>query len=218
MKEFLKKIAFQYTKFGAPRYEYNIEPAQLSQIISSIDKICTSQHSVNIFEIGVARGMTSRFIAEHIKKANYQVDFYCLDTFTSFTQNDLNFEVKQRGKNRKDLYGFAYNDFEVWKRNFQSFDFVKPIKCDVNNYDFSQIVGGVDFIFLDCDLYLPTINVLKNCKEFLNNGAIVLVDDVKDNNHWDGSYEAFFEFIKEQNLKYEIIGSKCGKFTWNKKK
>ena len=216
LREFFKKIVFQYTKFGAPSYEYNIEPAQLCEIISSIDKVCSEGREAQIFEIGVAKGQTTRFIAEHIKKSNLKVNFYCLDTFASFTEKDLNFEVEQRGKNKRDLYGFAYNDFQIWARNFSSFKFVKPIKIDVSEFDFSKIFGGVDFIFLDCDLYLPTLNVLQNCKQYLNDGAIVIVDDVKNNNRWDGAYQAFFEFVKDENLKYEMIGNKCGKLTWKK--
>ena len=85
--------------------------------------------------------------------------------------------------------------------------------------EFSNLLQRmIYFLLTPRNTVYRNLNVLKNCKEFLNDGAIVLVDDVKDNNHWDGSYEAFFEFVREQNLKYEIIGSKCGKFIWNKLK
>ena len=114
-----------------------------------------------------------------------------------------------------ELSGFAYNDFEVWKRNFSKFEFINAIQCDAGKFDFQKIEGGVDFVFLDVDLYQPTINSLRNMKNYLNKGAILLVDDVADNNRWDGAFEAFFEFVKEEDVKYELIGNKCGKIIWN---
>lgn len=217
MKEFLKKIAFRYTSFGAPKYEYNIEPEQLAEIISSIVHLGKNNKNLNLFEIGVARGMTTRFIAEHVARNRLNAKFYCLDTFSSFTTDDLNFETAHRGKSLSELNGFAYNDFEVWKRNFSKYKFIHAIQCDASKFDFQMIEGGIDFVFLDVDLYQPTINSLRNMKNYLNKGAILLVDDVADNNKWDGAFEAFFKFVEEEDIKYELIGNKCGKITWNEK-
>ena len=216
MKELIKKFAFKYTRFGAPHYSYNVEPLQLAQIILSIEALSEQKDKLNIFEIGVARGMTSRFIAEHIVKTDSVVNFYCIDTFASFTKSDLAHEISNRGKSRGELKGFAYNDFDIWRRNFRGFSFVKPVQIDAGAFDFSSIEGGIDFIFLDVDLYQPTIKVLRNSMSFLNDGAIILVDDVKDNNSWDGAYQAFFEFVREYKLEHQIIGNKCGKIIWKK--
>lgn len=217
MKEFLKNIAFRYTKLGAPKYEYNVEPEQLAEIISSIVHLGKKKNNLNLLEIGVARGMTTRFIAEHVQRNNLTTKFYCLDTFSSFTTDDLNFETTHREKNLNELRGFGYNDFEVWKQNFSKFEFANAIQCDAGKFNFHKIEGGIDFVFLDVDLYQPTINSLRNMKNHLNNDAIILVDDVADNNSWDGAFEAFFEFVREENVKYEIIGNKCGKIVWNDK-
>lgn len=214
MKEFLKTIAFRYTKFGAPRYSYNVEPAQLAEIVTSLNTLGKLRDKLNIFEIGLARGMTTRFIVEHVRKSGLSVNFYCLDTFSSFTEADLEYETKHRGKTLGELAGFKYNDYETWKSNFAEFDFVNAIQCDASTFDFSKVEGGVDFMFLDVDLYQPTLKVLRNVKDFLNDGAIILVDDVQDGNSWDGAYQAFFEYIKEEGLEGEVIGNKCGKIVW----
>ena len=79
--ENIKKFIFNYTRFGAPSYSYNLEPIQLSEIILSIEK--TKELSGSICEIGVARGMTTRFICEHLKLLNYKEKFFCIDTFSS---------------------------------------------------------------------------------------------------------------------------------------
>ena len=205
--ETIKKFIFNNTPFGAPSYSYNLEPIQLSEIIFSIEKIKDLKGS--ICEIGVARGMTSRFICEHLEIQNYEEKLYCIDTFTSFEKEDIEFEIKNRKKNKKDLMGFSYNNFKKWKKNFAKFDFVKPIKTDVKKFDFKSI-SPIKLVILDVDLYKPTLVALNNLKECMVPGGIIMVDDVKDNNMWDGAYQAFNEFVKSNSYKYRIVGNKCG--------
>lgn len=216
VKEILKKFVYRYTKFGKPVFPYNLEPQQLSEIIKSIVDLSRTKDNLVLFEIGVARGMTTRFIAEHISLNNLDVEYYCIDTFSSFTTHDLNYETSHRGKSLSELSGFSYNDFSTWKRNLSEFAFINAIQCDVSTFDFNSVENKIDFVLLDVDLYLPTINALRSMKDYLSNGAIILVDDVANNNRWDGAYEAFFEFIEEEKLNFEIIGNKCGKIIWNK--
>ena len=65
LNEKLKSFIFKYTSFGAPTYHYNVDPIQLSFLVNEIDNL--DSISGNILEIGVARGMTTKFLAEHIK-------------------------------------------------------------------------------------------------------------------------------------------------------
>ena len=118
VKEFVKKLAFRYTKFGKPNYPYNVEPIQLSTIIMEIERL--KDFDGCICEIGVARGMTTRFIAEHIRyqKIENKNMYFALDTFNSFIGSDLTYEIDKRGKSLRDLRGFEYNSFEKWKNNF----------------------------------------------------------------------------------------------------
>ena len=152
--------------------------------------------------------MTSRFICEHITRTKYQTTFYCLDTFSSFTKNDLDFEVLQRGKNRSELMEFNYNNHAAWCRHFSQYRFVKPIQCDVNHFDFISITP-IKFAFLDVDLYHPTKAALDHIRPHMAPGGVIMVDDVLDNRRWDGAYEAFMEFVEETGTSYEMIGNKC---------
>ena len=205
--EIIKKFIFNNTPFGAPSYSYNLEPIQLSEIIVSIEKIKNIKGS--ICEIGVARGMTSRFICEHLKMQNYKEKFYCIDTFTSFEKEDVDFEIQNRKKNKKELVGFSYNNYDKWKRNFINFDFVRPVKTDIKKFDFKSI-SPIKLVILDVDLYKPTQIALNNLKGNMVTGGIIIVDDVKNNNSWDGAYQAFYEFVKSNSYNYRIIGNKCG--------
>ena len=83
-----------------------------------------------MLEIGVSRGLTTRFLAEHMAKTNYPGLLYALDTFGGFNEADLQYEVEHRGKRRKELRGFAFNDLQRWSRNFAQWDFVRPVQAD----------------------------------------------------------------------------------------
>ena len=209
VKEIFKKIGFRYLRLGAPRYEYGLEPIQLMEIVGGLEKTIKGRKGANIVEVGVSRGITTRFICEHLIRQNHDATFYCLDTFGSFTKQDIAYEVENRGKKRGDLNWFAYNDYAVWKKNFAPFAFVKPIQCDASTFDFSTI-APIQFCLLDVDLYLPTKNVLRNIIPFMATDAVIVVDDVLDDTQWDGAYQAFIEFVNETKLKYRLVGNKCG--------
>ena len=208
-KELFKKLVFRYTKFGRPYYPYNVEPIQLSIIINEIEKL--KDLNGCICEIGVARGMTTRFIAEHIRNQNIEEKnmVFAIDTFNSFIESDLSFEVDKRGKSLKDLKGFEYNSFDVWKNNFSEFNFVKAIQADCSDFEY-QSVSPIKVCFIDVDLYLPTKKALVKIYEATINGGVIIVDDVMDNSTYDGAYQAYIEFCDEYNLQANIIGNKCG--------
>ena len=208
LEQLSKRLIFKYTTYGAPLYPYNITPGQLSRIVHEIDRLADVEG--NIAEIGVARGMTTRFLCEHIKNlVHHRGTYYAIDTFESFTEQDLDWEIEKRGKRREELKGFAYNDFETWAKNFNSFPFVKPIKADCASVDYSKI-GPLKLVFLDVDLYLPTIKTLRRVYKNLSNEGIILIDDVTNNNRWDGAYQAYMEFCREINLEPEVFNDKCG--------
>ena len=209
IKELIKKFAFRYTKLGKPNYPFCIEPIQLTFLINEIERLKDLDGC--ICEIGVARGMTTRFIAQHIKnqKIENKNQYFAIDTFDSFVENDLIFEVKERGKKLKDLRGFNYNSFDVWKHNFSKFDFIKAIQTDCSKFKFSDI-SPIKVSLLDVDLYLPTKNVLPKIYDATIKGGVIIVDDVLNGETWDGAYQAYMEFCTENNLQPKIIGNKCG--------
>ena len=94
VKEKIKKFLFKFTQIGAPNYSYNLEPIQLAEIINSLEKVKSLDGS--ICEIGVARGMTTRFICEYLSSINFRSEYYCIDTFNSFDKKDIQFEVEKR--------------------------------------------------------------------------------------------------------------------------
>jgi hypothetical protein len=209
MKEIVKKLAFRYTSIGAPHYPYCLEPIQLAALINAMDSVAGI--SGNVLEVGVARGMTTRFLCEHIVREEREAEFtyYALDTFSSFTKQDVEFEVKNRGKPQESLRGFGYNDYQVWKKNFEQFDFVTAIQGDCSSFDYSTI-APLKLTFLDVDLYRPTYHALPKIYEQTVAGGIILVDDVQDKSIYDGAYEAYMQYCREANITPEVIGNRCG--------
>lgn len=211
IREITKSILFRNMAIGKPTYCYQLEPIQLAEIVFGLEAIMQGRTSpATIVEIGVARGMTSRFIAEHIRASGYDVRFYCIDTFSSFTDEDLTHEETCRGKSRNDMAVFTYNDFTAWKRNFAEFEFVEPIQADAGRFDYGSI-GPIDFCFLDVDLYRPTLSALERLWPNMADRSILMVDDVNEHDPlWDGAHEAFMEFARERELPFRLSGSKCG--------
>ncbi len=209
LKEAAKTFVFRHTSLAAPTYRYNIEPIQLAYLIIEIERLKAVQG--NIVEIGVARGLTTRFLAQHIKnqKMDESTKLYAVDTFDSFTDADLEFEVKNRGKALEELTAFTYNDYEVWSKNFSEFKFVVPVQSDCSILDYSKY-GPIKVAFLDVDLYLPTQKTLPKLYDNLVSGGVILVDDVLHGTMYDGAYQAYTEFCESIGQRQEIIGNKCG--------
>ncbi len=210
VREAAKLFAFRHTKLGAPRYPYNnVEPIQLAALVNELERLKHVQG--NIVEIGVARGMTTRFLCQHIlnQKLEKTLTLYAVDTYGSFSQEDLAYEVSERGKSLFELRGFAYNDYEVWKRNFAEYPFVRAIKSDCSLVDYRKI-APIKLSFLDVDLYLSTKKTLPKLYEATVVGGAILVDDVLNNTTYDGAYQAYMEFCEEMAIEPKVIGNKCG--------
>lgn len=209
VSEAIKSVVFRHTTLGAPKYEYCIEPIQLATLINEYER--TRGVVGSLVEIGVARGMTTRFLCEHVIRQGDErvISYFALDTFSSFLESDVEHEINIRGKDGSKLHGFSYNDYNAWKRNFEPFPFVKAIVGDCSTFDYGSI-GPIRMAFLDVDLYLPTKGALSKIYALLSDGGTIVVDDVQDRSIYDGAYQAYVEFCEEMNLKPEIIGNRCG--------
>ncbi len=209
IRELTKKITFRYTNLGAPYYPYNIQPIQLSFLVSELNRL--SNVKGNVLEVGVARGMTTLFLCQHILTQNIDSSFryIALDTFESFTDEDINYEVNERNKKKDELVGFEYNSFEKWKKYMKEFKFLHPIKGDCSKIEY-QDFSPIKLSFIDVDLYIPTLNAIKKAYEFTLEGGVIVVDDVLDNQAYDGAYSAYMDFCNSKNIEPKLIGDKCG--------
>ena len=206
---FLKKIFLSFfTKNFFNSYNYLIEPIQLAKYINEISN--TSKLEGSIVEIGVFRGSTTAFALEHMKSEKINKKYFALDTFEGFTKSDINYEVLKRNKKKQALYNaFKINNEKLFNKNLSNYKNLITIKCDCADFNFDKI-GPIAVCLIDVDLYLPTKIALKSTYKNLIKGGTILVDDCANDRNFDGSYLAYKEFIKEQNLEEAYIGKKCG--------
>lgn len=67
----------------------------------------------------------------------------------------------------------------------------------------------ISFIHIDCDLYSSTKFILNTLKEYISPECVVVFDELVNYPGFDGDtgeLKAFYEFINENNVKYEWIG------------
>ena len=108
---------------------------------------------------------------------------------------------------------FAYNKKEVFEGNLTKAGYSnhKCIAADAAEFDFGAL-APIDVMLLDVDLYLPTKAVLAHVVKHLNGRAGIMVDDCQPNSLWDGSDQAYNEFLQAQGRSRVIIGTKGGVF------
>lgn len=206
----LKRIAFRsrlLNWLSRPRYEYNVEPAELAFLVDAIDR--TEHLSGAIVEIGVARGMTTVFLNEHLSAIEDTRRYLCVDTFSGFTADDIAYEVARRGKNGAVFGGFTYLDRDVFARNIAAYKRVLILQKDCNLLTAADL-GQISVAFLDVDLYKPTKHALAVIFECLQPDGVILVDDVRPDGIYDGAHAAYMEFCEAYGIKRRLVGNKAG--------
>lgn len=206
-----KKALFMtpFRRYFYYRYQYAFSPAQLCFLCSCIEN--TRDIPGAIVEIGCAAGCTTVFLNKYMESSGIKKIYYCIDTFAGFTSIDMEYEVSIRGKKYGDFTGFSNNskeyfDFAMKANNIQM---VKSIQADVNKFDFTSI-GEISFCLIDVDLYLPVKTSLNGVNIQMKKGGIIVIDDCRGNNVFDGALQAYREFISGYNVEENIILDKIG--------
>jgi predicted O-methyltransferase YrrM len=196
-----------FRRFMHYRYAYNFTPEQLAFFVQCINE--TRDVCGDIFEVGCATGHTTCFLNRHLQMAGIAKDYYCIDTFGGFTTADVAFEIEKRGKKRGDFTGFRNNSLKRFeytlKRNSCRRTFC--VQSDVQQYEFQR---PISFCLLDVDLYKPTISALRKVWPMLSPGGIIVVDDCKPANQFDGAMQAYTEFTESERLSSRYTLDKLG--------
>ena len=192
-------------------YPYWLTPGELSYLVHAID--ATREAGTSILEIGVGRGRTSAFLLEHLRRTGDPRSLVCIDTFSGFTNDSVEFEVTRRAKRRRDLDVFRYGNRAIFERSLRSqgYEQVRVIEADASTLDFGTF-APIGVVLLDIDLYQPTIACLDRIEPHLAPEAFVLVDDCRPGLAWDGSLQAYHEFMAARGVGPRIVGGKGGVF------
>ncbi len=211
-EKIIKEIQFNspFRRYFFPRYVNNFTVPQLCFLCQCIEQ--TRDVEGSIAEIGCAYGSTTIFLGNYIINQGIDKNYYAIDTFTGFVSEDIDFEVDKRGKTRELFSGFQVNKKKWfdWTMKENKIKIVQSIEADVNAYDLGAI-GPFSFALLDVDLYRPMKKALKELHDRLNPGGMIVVDDCDSSNiRWDGSDQAYKEFMQEIGQPTEIILGKLG--------
>lgn len=211
LRERAKYVTYRTPMFNrlmAPGYPYKVNPAELAAMVNFID--ATRDVGGAIVEVGVAQGDTSVFLLEHVRTvADDSRRVVLLDTFGGFTEESVRVEVSERGKDPREFDKFRYGDRVRFERNllmagYSEFD---VIQADAGRFDWGSL-GPIAAVLLDIDLYAPTYRVLEEVYPRLVSGGGIVVDDCLADTPWDGSLQAYEEFISNYELPFERVGRK----------
>lgn len=191
----------------APSYPYKLNPAQLAAMLELIT--ATQGANASIAEVGVARGDTSVFLLEHLRTTADGRPLLLFDTFDGFTPDSIEMEVSVRGKPAGAYGVFRYGDERRFERKLRKagYESFRIVKGDASRFDWSTI-APIGAVILDIDLYQPTISILEGIWPHLVPSGGVIVDDCLPDTPWDGSLQAYEEFIAAHGLPFERIGHK----------
>ena len=187
-----------------------------------------NEHKPKVFlEVGVFCGVTARNVCELLKEVHSENFKYVgIDLFgerTSQSEKVPNYLKKQKFSNP--IKNFVYNF--ILRENLNSYEsvlaFLKTFSknvtlikgnsnvilknLEIKNIDFVFLDGGHSFetVFNDLDLIYKKISS--------NKGAIILCDDYEDACYITGVKKAVDQFVKEKNLKLELIKKRFAKIT-----
>lgn len=191
----------------APKYTHKVDPGELCAMVNFID--ATRNSGAAIVEVGVAQGGTSVFLLEHLATTGDERTLHLLDTFSGFTRNSVDHEVQSRRKAKRDYDRFRYGDEIRFRKNLSELGYQRfsISKGDAAIFDWSSL-APIGAVLLDIDLYQPTINVLDAVYPHLAPAGGIVIDDCLAGTPWDGSLQAYEEFIVRHNMPFERVGRK----------
>jgi predicted O-methyltransferase YrrM len=157
----------------------------------------------DVVEVGVAYGHTTVLLNRLLDEQGVDKKYIAIDTFGGFLPKDIQYERRNRNKQKDDYSAFQVNA-QAWFDATMQGNYITRVtsyKIDAAEFVF---VHPVSFCLLDVDIYVPTKKVLEHIWPHLAPGGIILIDDCKDNTNFDGAFQAYQEFIIEHSLPSDI--------------
>jgi O-methyltransferase len=212
IRSILKNVSLKtgiYNHLFFDVYPYMYEPKQL---VFLTEYIRAAGSVAGCFvEAGCACGATTVFLNKFMDDEGIERDYYAIDTFSGFVDEHVQHEIKNRGKPAS-LKGHFTENKKAWfdrSMNLHGVKRVKSVETDVTTFDFSAI-APIAFCLLDVDIYKPISDVLPKIYGAMPPGGIIVVDDCKAAELWDGALQAYEEFVQQKGLSKEIIAEKLG--------
>jgi len=207
-----------FRKLWYPKYQFQYFPRQLCFLADCIDK--TASVDGTIVEIGCAHGLTTTFLYEYMVDSGINKEYYCIDTFSGFTMENIAVETQNRGKKHNYDGEFKNNNAKWFKESLSKrhINDVKVLEADICTLDDNRLPYHIAFCLLDVDLYQPVKCGLEKVFERLSPGGMIVIDDCwsKPKHLWvdgvgdayDGAMQAYKEFVSQNNLPEIFVEAK----------
>jgi hypothetical protein len=170
----------------------------------------------SIVECGVHHGggvMTWAKLSSTIEPYNYHRKIIGFDTFEGFPS--VNAVDQNRPEVKKGLFREDYDTFAELNDCIKEYDAnrflndipkIELVKGDANE-TIPRYIGEnkhllISLLYLDFDIYQPTVTALKTLRPRMPKGAIIAFDEV-NNPHWPGETTALLESLDLNNYRLE---------------
>jgi len=224
IKKVIKSVAFntRLHRLLFNVYQFGYGPTELIFLTDCVSSV--SAIPGTFVEAGCAYGATTVFLNKFMEERNINRDYYAIDTFSGFNKTHLAYEARQgrrlvgqwsnsRGvHHRYNLRSLFSDNRQSWfdkTMQFHGIAQVRSVKEDVSHFDFSTI-APIAFCLLDVDFYLPIKESLPKIYNAMAPGGVLIVDDCRPNDQWDGALRAYEEFVEEKGMRREIVCEKLG--------
>jgi hypothetical protein len=153
------------------------------------------KHNTNTLwlEFGVASGKTVNYISGFTKET-----VYGFDSFLGLPETW-----------RQGYEAGAFNLHGNLPKVNPNVSLIKGLFQDTLPAFLTEHRKKISFIHIDCDLYSSTKYILNQVKPYLEEGCVLIFDELVNYPGFDGEtgeLKAFYEFITENNVNYEWIG------------
>ena len=157
----------------------------------------------DIIELGIHKGNTSLLLKKILSIYKIKKKIYLLDHFEGlihYTNKDPKASkiYQNKFKSPKKLISDFISFF-----NFKDIHFIHQDATKLNNKSFNN--KKFCFVYMDMDLYEPTLKALLSIDKKVVKGGIIVFDE-GHKKVWDGEKKAIQEFLKNnRNYKYFLI-------------
>lgn len=164
----------------------------------------------DIIEVGIFKGETSQIICEFLMKNSETQRYFGLDTFKGYEDEDM-VNVNAAAVRNQNTKRWYWSKQAVEKR----LNFFDEIRYSIVEGDCKETIPKLietkelqelSLIYVDCNLYSPSIKAMRDLWPLLAPGGIMAIDE----HLTGGETQAIQEFAKEQNIGLSFFGPAPG--------
>lgn len=180
-------------------------------LLSEVDEV-----KGDIIEIGTFKGDSSEIICNYLHLNNISKKYFGLDTFNGYIEEDLK-EANLSSLNNQKSGRWKASKAEVENR-IKNYNVISSIyegdsKIIIPNLIKTQKLKKLSFIYIDCNLFPPSIKAMNDLFPLLNKNGILAIDE----HTIGGETKAIKKFSSNNNLELLYYSKQPGPSYYIKK-